>query len=292
MASPETAFRRDQHPQPHRQLGVHDHRRQAQHMGGAAHVLFHQLHVARRLDVQAAAVEAHALAHQGQLGVAFVTPHQVDQTRLAPRGGGAADGVDGGIILGDQAVAHHHLDPGAEIGGQHLGSGGQFGRAKVGGGGVDQVAHQSGGGDGALDQAAIGMFRPHQTRPVPRRARLVTAEGIGGQGPGLRRPTGGLGGKSGDDGIGSRRQLGRQTGKRPGVVVFRHAHQHGGDGTVGGRHGKRLAGFAGEGMGGGPSAARFRLGFQPGIQVRLLQGDQSDGPGFPLDQMFQHAVAP
>ena len=41
--------RRDQHRQPHRQAGAHDHAGQRQGMGGAAHVLLHQPHAGRGL---------------------------------------------------------------------------------------------------------------------------------------------------------------------------------------------------------------------------------------------------
>ena len=45
-------------------LRVHDHVRQRQHARGAAHVLLHEQHGAVRLDVEAAGVEADALADQ------------------------------------------------------------------------------------------------------------------------------------------------------------------------------------------------------------------------------------
>ena len=67
MASPEMAFSTagiSTH-QAHRQPRGHDHPAERQGVGRAAHVLLHQPHAGRGLDVQAAGVEHHALADQG-----------------------------------------------------------------------------------------------------------------------------------------------------------------------------------------------------------------------------------
>ena len=48
--------------EPHRQPRADDQPGQRNRVGRAAHVLLHQPHAARRLDVEPAAVEAHALA--------------------------------------------------------------------------------------------------------------------------------------------------------------------------------------------------------------------------------------
>ena len=58
--------RRDQQRQLHRQLQCHHQAGQAQGIGGAAHVLLHLAHALAALDVQAAGVEADALADEGQ----------------------------------------------------------------------------------------------------------------------------------------------------------------------------------------------------------------------------------
>ena len=48
---------------------------------GAAHVLLHQHHAARRLDVEAAGVEHDALADQRHLGRVGAPPDEVDEAR-------------------------------------------------------------------------------------------------------------------------------------------------------------------------------------------------------------------
>ncbi len=45
------------------ELGVHNHQRQAHDVGSTAHVLLHQQHRGCRLDIEAAGIEADALAH-------------------------------------------------------------------------------------------------------------------------------------------------------------------------------------------------------------------------------------
>ena len=53
--------------------------------GGAAHVLLHVEHAALGLDVEAAGVEAHALADQRDLGMARIAPGDVDEPRRRAR---------------------------------------------------------------------------------------------------------------------------------------------------------------------------------------------------------------
>ena len=95
--------RRDQNAQPHRQLAVHDHVRERERRRGAAHVLLHDQHRGRRLEVEAAGVEADALADQRDLRRRRIAPVQIDQARRAV--GGAADRVDEREILLQQIVA-------------------------------------------------------------------------------------------------------------------------------------------------------------------------------------------
>ena len=71
-----------------------------------AHVLLHVEHAGRRLEVEAAGVEAHALADQRDLGIALLAPHEIDQPRRAAAG--AADGMHHGIVLLQEIVAHDH----------------------------------------------------------------------------------------------------------------------------------------------------------------------------------------
>ena len=82
---------------------VHDHVRQRQRGRGAAHVLLHLEHARSRLDVEAAGVEADALADQRHLRMP-ASPHVRSISRGAPVGS-AADGVNERKILCQQLVA-------------------------------------------------------------------------------------------------------------------------------------------------------------------------------------------
>ena len=76
---------RDQHAQPQLQAGVHDHRGKAEHVRRAAHVLLHQRHAGRRLDVEPAGVEDDALADQRHLRIALAIPSACRSGRAAGR---------------------------------------------------------------------------------------------------------------------------------------------------------------------------------------------------------------
>ena len=81
----------------HFQLAVHDHVRERQHGGGAAHVLLHDEHAGVGLDVEPAGIEADALADQRDFRMLGIAPAQIDQPRCARRG--AADRMDQREIL-------------------------------------------------------------------------------------------------------------------------------------------------------------------------------------------------
>src|SRR5690606_41442052 len=68
----------------------------------SAHVLLHVAHAVRRLEVEAAGVEAHALADDGDVRMRGLAPAQRQQARRAVRC--AADGMDGGEVLFEQGV--------------------------------------------------------------------------------------------------------------------------------------------------------------------------------------------
>ncbi len=76
---------------------IHQHMRQRQHAGRAAHVLLHVEHAGRRLEIEPAGVEAHALADQRDLGRIGIAPGHVDQPRRARRR--ASDRMDQRKIL-------------------------------------------------------------------------------------------------------------------------------------------------------------------------------------------------
>ena len=95
--------RRDQDAQPDRQPRGEDHVGEAERIGGAAHVLLHEEHAARRLDVEAAGIEADALADDGDLRMRRLAGDDIDEPRLAPRRRRPADGVDHREVRGRAA---------------------------------------------------------------------------------------------------------------------------------------------------------------------------------------------
>src|SRR5262249_56057875 len=76
---------------------------QSRHRGRPAHVLLHVEHAALGLDIEAARIEAHALADERDLGMARLAPGEIDEARSAR--GGAADRVNEGKILLEQVLA-------------------------------------------------------------------------------------------------------------------------------------------------------------------------------------------
>ena len=88
-----------QHAEAQRQTGVHDEIGEAEHMGGTAHILLHQLHVGRTLEVEPAGVEADALADQCDLRSALTAgPGEVDQPRFASLSGSTPDRMHRRIV--------------------------------------------------------------------------------------------------------------------------------------------------------------------------------------------------
>ena len=69
--------------QPDRQPLQGDQPGEGERVGGAAHVLLHQPHAARRLEVEPAAVEADALADDRDPRIAGLAPFELDQPRRA-----------------------------------------------------------------------------------------------------------------------------------------------------------------------------------------------------------------
>ena len=211
--------RRNQHAQAHLQLRIHHHAGQRQHVGGAAHVLLHDQHAARRLQIEPAGVEADALADQRHLGMAGIAPGDVDQPRRTIRG--HADGVDQWKvrfeILADGACVAC-----AELGGELLRGRGQLLRPHVVGRRVDEVARQHRGIRHAIDLGGVDAVRRHQ--PDVGAVRLaVTGEAVAAEREGERRQSCIVRciGKA----IGARRQQARQCARperiaRSGTVVL------------------------------------------------------------------------
>ena len=99
---------RDDDPETKIEPFLHDEPRQRQRRRRAAHVLFHQFHSGRRLDVEAAGVECDALADERDFRRVRASPGKVDDPRLL--GGRAPDRVDERKIGGEKLVAAHHAD--------------------------------------------------------------------------------------------------------------------------------------------------------------------------------------
>ena len=147
--------RRDEHAQAERQAGVHDHVGEAEHVGGAAHVLLHQQHAGGRLDVEAARIEADALADERQRRRVRVAPGKVDEAWRALRRGGGADGVDEREAVGEKALADDLGEDGAVAEREVAGGIGEFGGTEIVGGGVDQIARQD---DAVGDAGDLGRI--------------------------------------------------------------------------------------------------------------------------------------
>jgi len=102
--------RRHQHPKAHGQVRVHDHVGESQNARGAAHVLLHECHALRGLEVQPARVEADALAHERELWPIRFAPAKLQQARFL--GSGTPDRVDGRQAVLEQRVADELAEPG------------------------------------------------------------------------------------------------------------------------------------------------------------------------------------
>ena len=112
-------------------------------MSRAAHVLLHQPHARRGLDVEPAAIEADPLADDRHARVALVAPVELDQPRCPLARRGSADGGDQRIALVER-IAGGDRHPSVERLGSEPHLLLELGRAEVGGGGVDQVANEGG----------------------------------------------------------------------------------------------------------------------------------------------------
>ena len=154
---------RNEHAQPHRQLPVHDHVGEREHGRGAAHVLLHQQHRAFGLDVEAAGVEAHALADERHLRRRRIAPGEVDQARRA--GGGAADRVDEREIAGEEIVADDHARGRAVAAGERGGRIGDLGRPHVVRRRIDEVAREIDRLDDARELGAVDAVGDFQRAP-------------------------------------------------------------------------------------------------------------------------------
>ena len=157
---------RDQHAQADVEPRLHDQPRQRQRRGRAAHVLLHQPHAARRLDVEAAAVEGDALADQRHLRRVLAPPADVDEARRLGRG--LADGVDERQIAFEEIVAARRFERRAEFLGELSRLAFERRRAEIVGGRVDEVAAERDGAGDRLEPRRVDSVGRDQPRPLGR----------------------------------------------------------------------------------------------------------------------------
>ena len=132
-----------QQVQPHRQARSHHQTGQSKRVRRAAHILFHQQHTRRRLDIEPARIEAYAFANYRQSRVFEIAPFEFNHPRCVAAAGGAANHVDHRkfplerIALGDM---EHRFVRFGELrgGGLKLGWSHVFSRR------IDQITHQFG----------------------------------------------------------------------------------------------------------------------------------------------------
>jgi hypothetical protein len=152
--------RRDDDAQPHAQAGLHDHRGEAQDVSRAAHILLHERHAARRLDVEPASVEHDPLAHEGDSRITFRTPAQIDEAGRPVAA--SADGVEHGK-LARQRVPIHNRNAGAETRCERGGNPRQIVRRKIVCGRVDKVAGQKNAIPDRRDRGGVHVLRKDKT---------------------------------------------------------------------------------------------------------------------------------
>ena len=121
--------------------------------GRPAHVLLHVEHAALGLDVEAAGIEAYALADQRDLRRGRVAPAQIDEPRSAS--GGAADRMDQRKVLREEIVTDNRAQGCAVTRGKRTRSLFELGRAHVIGRRVDEVARKIDALDNATEILAI-----------------------------------------------------------------------------------------------------------------------------------------
>jgi hypothetical protein len=123
------------------------------------HVLLHQRHAARRLDIEPAGIEAHTLSHQRDRRCAGFPPCQVDQPRGAAAG--AADGMNHRETCLKQVVPDRHGEFRGVLRGKIARGCLEFRRPQIIGGRVDQIARQIHSGGDPADIVMVHRVRHH-----------------------------------------------------------------------------------------------------------------------------------
>ena len=278
--------RRDQHPKPHREAGAHDCPRQAEHGGGAAHVFLHQHHAVGGLEIEAAAVEPHPLADQGDLGRGLVAPMEIDQPGGLRRG--AADRMDQGIARRQQRLADGHRAGAAMALGEIGGHRGERLGPHILGRRVDQVAGQGDGRRQEFDPLAVASLGPHQAGE--RFAGLAVAgEAITAQRPAQGGVVGFPGVEPGGETVIPFRQRRGQPAIGPGIAARVDAEQHPCDAAAVAGQQAMGAGLGGEAVGPHPGGGVLGLALEPIVEFAGAQGDDfGGGSARSGDEMVEH----
>ena len=279
--------RRHQHPQRDGQPSRHRQAGEAENMRRAAHVLLHQAHVAARLEIQAAAVEANALANQRHFRRVAVAPAQVDQT--GRRSAGGTHRVNGVHAAARQFVAGRRLHNRAVARGKPPGGGFQVVRQHVRRWRIDEIAAQR----NRRQLVQHLSIRHQQASRLALRLGLVAGVAIGAQAPSQGKPTRLVVRNPGllhaNKPIVARRQLRRQFAQ----ALQRRASADAGDQparrTVGIRQAHNLVGFGFEIAGIQPSARAQILRFAPSRQRYRRDHVDRVGRAAVVDD---HATAP
>ncbi len=174
---------RDQHPQANGEPRLHDHRRQCQCGGGAAHIFFHEQHGGVGLDVEATRIETDALADESHFRGRFIAEAEIDQTRHFF--GGAPDGVNERQIRFKQGFAACDPGLGMMLRGERQGGGFKRLRVHIVGGRIDEIAPENDTARDSLDPRGIDTVRNTQLRMIPAPF-FVAVKAIGRQKPGER----------------------------------------------------------------------------------------------------------
>ena len=190
--------------------------------------------------------------------------------------GGAADGVDGREIPGQQVVAADHVDMRAETFGDLAAHLLELVRAHVLGRRVDQVAYAQAGGQ--FGEHVVGIALDFQRRGCAQRL-LVAVEAIAAQAP-AQLQGGGLGRI---EAIGEAPRTCRQRERRVPVggriETVCHADHRGGDAAVSIGHDQRGIRAAVEALCIEPGTDRGRLRCPPFGEIRAGDHMQRDGSG-------------
>src|SRR5207302_9432614 len=127
-----------------------------------AHILFHVEHAAFRFDVEAARIEAYALANQRDLGIPRIAPAEIDQSGRAS--GRAADRVDEWEVLGNEVLTDDRAQLSAAAIGQRARCLFQIRRTHVVGRRIGEVAREKDALDDTAEVFAIDVARQLQAQ--------------------------------------------------------------------------------------------------------------------------------